>query len=62
MSFGKKFRVSEARYFQFRGGLFNAFNHVSYKPPALSVTTAGFGTITSALPGRNVQFGLKFHW
>jgi hypothetical protein len=42
--------------------LFNAFNHVSYKPPALSVTTAGFGTITSALPGRNVQFGLKFHW
>jgi hypothetical protein len=62
MSFGKKFRVSEARYFQFRGGLFNAFNHVNYKPPGSSVTTADFGTITSALPGRNVQFGLKFHW
>jgi hypothetical protein len=62
LSFGKSFHLSESRYFQFRGELFNAFNHVNYEPPQSSVTTGGFGTITAALPGRNVQFGLKFHW
>jgi hypothetical protein len=62
LSFGKSFRLSERRYFQFRGELFNAFNHVNYEPPQSSVTTGGFGIITAALPGRNVQFGLKLHW
>jgi hypothetical protein len=62
LSFAKRFAVSEQRYFQFRGELFNAFNHVDFKPPQSTVTTAGFGTITAALPGRNVQLGLKFYW
>jgi hypothetical protein len=26
------------------------------------VGSAGFGTITAALPGRNVQLGMKFYW
>jgi len=44
------------------GELFNAFNNVNYEPPANTVGSAGFGTITSARPGRNVQLGLKFYW
>jgi len=62
LSFAKNFILSERRYFQFRGELFNAFNQVNYELPGSSVTTAGFGSITAALPGRNVQFGLKLYW
>jgi hypothetical protein len=62
LAFGKNFAISESRYFQFRGELFNAFNHVNYEPPGSTVTTGGFGTITAALPGRNIQLGLKLHW
>jgi hypothetical protein len=58
----KRFALTEQRYFQFRGELFNAFNQVNYKMPAATVGSAGFGTITAALPGRNVQLGLKFYW
>jgi len=39
-----------------------SFNHVNLNPPTSTVGSAGFGTITSALPGRNVQLGLKFYW
>ena len=58
----KRFPIGEQRYFQFRGELFNAFNQVNLKPPASTAGSAGFGTITAALPGRNVQLGLKFYW
>jgi Carboxypeptidase regulatory-like domain/TonB dependent receptor/TonB-dependent Receptor Plug Domain len=62
LSFAKRFLLTEQRFFQFRGELFNAFNHVNLSPPQSTVTSAGFGTITAALPGRNVQLGLKFYW
>jgi hypothetical protein len=62
LGFAKKFLLTERRYFQFRGELFNAFNHVNYEPPTNTVGAAGFGTITSARPGRNVQLALKFYW
>jgi hypothetical protein len=62
LGFAKRFTVSERRYFQFRGELFNAFNQVNLKMPASTAGAAGFGTITAALPGRNVQFGMKFYW
>jgi hypothetical protein len=58
----RKFTLTERRYFQFRGELFNAFNQVNYAPPASTVGSAGFGTITAARSGRNVQLGLKFYW
>ncbi|HLK62076.1 MAG TPA: TonB-dependent receptor [Bryobacteraceae bacterium] len=62
LGFAKRFLLSERRYFQFRGELFNTFNQVNFKPPASTVGSAGFGTITAANPGRNVQLGLKFYW
>jgi Carboxypeptidase regulatory-like domain/TonB-dependent Receptor Plug Domain len=62
LGFAKRFVVAEQRYFQFRGELFNAFNQVNYQPPISTVGSAGFGTITAALPGRNVQLGMKFYW
>jgi hypothetical protein len=62
LGFAKRFSLSEQRYFQFRGELFNAFNNVNYQPPISTVGSAGFGTITAARAGRNVQLGLKFYW
>jgi hypothetical protein len=62
LGIAKRFAIAEQRYFQFRGEMFNTFNHVNYQPPIATVGSAGFGTITSALPGRNVQLGLKFYW
>ena len=53
---------NERRYFQFRGEMFNTFNHVNLAPPLSTVGSAGFGTITAARPGRNVQLALKFYW
>jgi len=61
-SVGKKFNLTEKRYFDFRMEMFNAFNHASFGPPGRSLATpATFGLITSqaTLP-RNIQFGLKF--
>jgi hypothetical protein len=62
LGFAKNFSLSERRYFQFRGELFNAFNNVNYAPPISTVGSAGFGTITAARAGRNIQLGLKFYW
>ena len=62
LGFAKNFALSERRYFQFRGELFNAFNNVNYAPPISTVGSAGFGTITAARAGRNIQLGLKFYW
>jgi len=62
LGIAKRFSLAERRYFQFRGEAFNTFNQVSYEPPASTVGSAGFGTITAARPGRNVQLGLKFYW
>jgi Carboxypeptidase regulatory-like domain/TonB-dependent Receptor Plug Domain/TonB dependent receptor len=58
----KRFAINEQRYFQFRGEMFNTFNQVNFEPPVSTVGSAGFGTITAARPGRNVQLGLKFYW
>jgi len=62
LGFAKKFALTERRYFQFRGEMFNTFNNVNYEPPLNTVGSPGFGTITSARPGRNVQLALKFYW
>jgi hypothetical protein len=37
----------------------NAFNHTNFQPPSTTITSSGFGTISSAYPSRNVQLGLK---
>jgi hypothetical protein len=63
-SIGKKFRVTEKNYFDFRAEFFNLFNHVSWGPPGRDITSpASFGAITSQITTpRNIQFGLKYHF
>ena len=50
ISLGKTFRMTEAISLQVRGEAFNAFNHVNYANPTLSITSPDFGKLTSA-PG-----------
>ncbi|HKE23269.1 MAG TPA: carboxypeptidase regulatory-like domain-containing protein [Bryobacteraceae bacterium] len=44
---------------RFRADFMNAFNNVNFQSPATTITSSGFGTISSAYPPRNIQFGLK---
>ena len=64
-SIGKKFYISEHRYFDFRAEFFNVTNHPSFAPPDRSwtATSTTFGQITGVIsPPRNLEFALKFHF
>jgi len=58
----REFRTSETTRLEFRYELFNAMNHANYGLPGLNFGTADFGVIGSALPARQMQFGLKFYF
>lgn len=58
-SINKNFNFGEKTYLQFRGELFNAFNHPDFSPPNHSMGSSGFGTITGATEPRTVQVGLR---
>lgn len=59
----KSFLLTERFKMQFRTEFFNAFNQVNYDTPGTTVTSgASFGVITSALPGRSIQLGLKLYY
>jgi hypothetical protein len=51
----------EGHRLQFRGELFNVFNHVNFYNPVLDVnSTATFGELQSAFPARVVQLSLRY--
>jgi len=58
----KKIAISESKYFQFRGEIFNVFNHTNLFNPDGSFSDGPtlFGKITQAEDPRLVQFALKF--
>jgi hypothetical protein len=61
-SLRKQFRLSERFNLRFQADMFNAFNRVNFRGPATVVTNAGFGTIGTTGPARNIQFGLKLNF
>src|SRR5581483_1560699 len=60
LSIARFFTVKESMSLQFRADFINAFNYVNFQGPQNNVSNSDFGTITSAYPPRNIQFGLKF--
>jgi hypothetical protein len=59
---GKSFQMTERMRLQFRAEFFNAFNQVNLDAPNANASSGTFGVITSALPGRSIQFGLKLYY
>ena len=55
----KTFPVYERVSLQFRGELFNAFNHANLLSPVASVNNVNFGRITAARSPRIVQLALR---
>lgn len=62
LTLAKNFQFSERMRLQFRGEFFNLFNQVNLDTPNTNVSSGTFGVITSALPGRSIQFGLKLYY
>ena len=58
----KWFRISEEFRLQFRGEMFNAFNHANLYAPNTTLGAGSYGTITAANPPRDVQLALKLYW
>ncbi len=62
----KNWAIRESMRAQFRFETFNSFNHPNFYAPGpgnMSLYSPGsFGLITTAFPGRVVQFAGKFYW
>ncbi|GAC1632700.1 MAG: hypothetical protein NVS9B14_06260 [Candidatus Acidiferrum sp.] len=56
----KNFKITESKTIQFRGELFNIFNHANLGLPQNDLNSPNFGQIQTSQPGRLVQFALKF--
>jgi hypothetical protein len=62
ISVAKVFPIRERYSLRFGVDFFNAFNCVNFEAPATTVTSSGFGTISSAYPPRNIQLGLRIYF
>jgi Carboxypeptidase regulatory-like domain/TonB dependent receptor/TonB-dependent Receptor Plug Domain len=58
----KSFAVTERVNVQFRSEFFNLLNRTNLGIPNQQANSASFGTITTAFPARQVQFGLKLQF
>jgi len=59
----KNIAVTEKTHFEFRGELFNIFNHTQfYNPDGNSTDGSQFGQVTQVKDPRLVQFALKFYF
>ena len=52
----------ETRRLHIRSDFFNALNHTNLGVPVNSIDSPAFGTITSALPGREIQLGARLEF
>src|SRR5262249_48161 len=58
----KDFTISERTRFSFRTEAFNVLNKTNLSAPNGNRSSAGFGTVTSTYPARQVQFAMKLLW
>ena len=59
LALDKTFRLAESTSLEFRAEAFNSLNHPNFGRPSPDVQSASFGQISTAGPGRELQFGLK---
>ena len=58
-SLRRRFALTERFKLQFQADIFNAFNRTNFRDLESNLSSAAFGTISTAGPPRNIQFGLK---
>ena len=61
LSLHKDFSITERFRLQFRSDFINAFNHVQYNAPEMTLGST-MGQITTAQPPRNIQLALKLYY
>jgi hypothetical protein len=61
LSLHKNFQLTERFRLQFRTDFINAFNHVQFNAPSMSLGSS-MGQITTAQPPRNIQLALKLYY
>jgi hypothetical protein len=59
LGISKNFRPLERMTIQFRTEFFNTFNRANFYLPDTAFGDPAFGSLTQALPARDIQFGLK---
>jgi hypothetical protein len=57
---GKRWAVRKGMNAELRAEFFNLFNHTNFRDVDNSLTSPGFGTVTSAADARIIQLGVKF--
>jgi hypothetical protein len=62
ITFSKRVSISEAKYFQFRADIFNAFNKTQFTNPDGNFSNSTFGQVLQARDPRLLQFALKFYF
>lgn len=60
LSLQKEVNLTESKKLQFRGELFNGFNHAQFLNPSGNVNSGAFALVTSAAPPRIAQVAMKF--
>jgi hypothetical protein len=60
-SVSKRFPIGAARL-EFRGEIFNLFNHTNFGQPDGNISNVAAGVISSADDARNMQFGIRLAW
>jgi hypothetical protein len=56
----KRFRISDSHQIVLRSDIRNLFNHTNFQTPTIHVSSATFGQVLLAGPGRNVQLSLRY--
>jgi Carboxypeptidase regulatory-like domain/TonB-dependent Receptor Plug Domain len=60
LNLSKNFKISEQHNLQFRWEVFNFMNRANFGLPVRDVDVPNAATITTADPGRSMQFGLRY--
>jgi len=58
----KDFVIREPLHIQFRGEFFNTFNHPNFGAPNGVLENAVYGRVSTALPARIIQFGVRLRY